>query len=329
MEAQILDVGDREAVSLEERQHLGERGDVGAGKDRALDPRVHAPGARVADEVKQAAAVRPEALLDQLAERGVVARPDVLEHADGDEGVEASSRVAVVVLPKLYAAPHAPAQRRQAREADLLRGQVVRLHLDAVVLRHVERQRTPAAARLEHALARPQPQLAADVIELRALRLLEREARILEVRAGVDEVCVEPARVEIVAEVVVVVDVVARAVLRVAMPARAERVQQVARRARRALRRAEYGFDRLREIALDLELAVGIGLAEAEARIAQQAPERAPSAQVHARDRALLGADLRTVPEDEGDGWTSDGVEQAAQREMGERPRRPRSTRLS
>src|SRR4029453_10135425 len=91
-----------------------------------------------------------------------------------------------------------------------------------VVLGHVERERAPAAARLQHAFARAQAQLAADVLELGALRLLERDARILEVRARVDEILVEPARVEVVAEVIVVVDVGARAPRRIARAARAE-----------------------------------------------------------------------------------------------------------
>ena len=57
---------------------------------------------------------------------------------------------------------------------------------------HVQRQRAPAEARLNHMLARPQPQFAADVIHLRPLRLFECQFGIGEVRAGVHELLVEP-----------------------------------------------------------------------------------------------------------------------------------------
>jgi hypothetical protein len=313
---QVLDIGHDQAVLLEERLHLGERRDVGAGEDVALDPWIRAPRTRVADEVQQTAPFRLEPAIDQLAELRVVAPAHVLEHADGDERVEAALRAAVVVLDELHPTAEPTAQRRCAREADLLGRHVEGLHRDAVVLGHVERERAPAAAGLEHALARPQPQLAADVVELRLLRLLEREPRVLEVCARVDEVRVEPALVELVAEVVVVVDIGARARGRVAAPARAERIDQVARDAGRVLRRAEHDLDRVREIALDLEPSVRVRLAEAEARIAQQAPEHAPIAHVHARDRALLRADLRAVPQHEGDRGSPDCVEQPAQGEV-------------
>ena len=58
---------------------------------------------------------------------------------------------------------------------------------------------------------RLQPQLAADVIHLRDLRLVERRVGRREVRAGVGHRLAEPQRVELVADVVVVMDVLARA----------------------------------------------------------------------------------------------------------------------
>ena len=74
----------------------------------------------------------------------------------------------------------------------------------------MQRQRAPSAARFDDGLAGLQPQLPADEIHLRHLRLLERHVGMVEVGAGVEQLVVEPARVEVVAEVVVVMHVPAR-----------------------------------------------------------------------------------------------------------------------
>ena len=84
--------------------------------------------------------------------------------------------VAVVVLDELDAAGQALPARPLARVGDLLARDVERPHVDAVLARHEQRQRAPAAPRLDHALARLQPELAADVVHLRELRVLERHA---------------------------------------------------------------------------------------------------------------------------------------------------------
>ena len=60
------------------------------------------------------------------------------------------------------------------------------------------------AAGFDDSLAGLQPKLAADQIHLRHLRVLERRVGTIEVGAGVEELSVEPARVEVVSQVVVV-----------------------------------------------------------------------------------------------------------------------------
>ena len=52
--------------------------------------------------VNQADAVRRKAAVDHCTERPVVGQPDVLEHADGNEGVAALTDRAVVVLDERY-----------------------------------------------------------------------------------------------------------------------------------------------------------------------------------------------------------------------------------
>ena len=136
--------------------------------------------------------------------------PDVLEHADRHERIEFAVDVAVVVLDELHAVVQSFGPRAFARIGDLLGGYVVGLHRDAVVLGHVQRQRAPAAARFDHRFAGREAQLAADVVELRCLRLLQRHRGVGKIGAGVDHVPVEPELVEIVADVVMVVDIAPR-----------------------------------------------------------------------------------------------------------------------
>ena len=81
----------------------------------------------------------------------------------------------------------------------------VRVH--AVVLGGVEDEPAPAAADVEETLPGRQAELAADVVELRDLRVVERLRVVPEVRARVHHALVEPHAVERVADVVVVRDV--------------------------------------------------------------------------------------------------------------------------
>ena len=94
-----------------------------------------------------------------------------------------------------------------ARERDLLLRQRHADDLRAVVLSRVAGERAPAAADVEHRLARLEPQLAADHVELLPLRRVEIVAPVVEIGAGVDHVLIEPQGVERIGDVVVVGDV--------------------------------------------------------------------------------------------------------------------------
>ena len=77
---------------------------------------------------------------------------------------------------------------------------------DAIMLRRVDQHRAPAAADVEQRLAGLQAQLAADVVELVELRLVDVVGEILEVSAAVDHPLVEEEPVELVRNVVVMGD---------------------------------------------------------------------------------------------------------------------------
>ncbi len=157
--------------------------------------------------MQQAAAVGAHRAIDHAAQIAVVLEADVLQHADRHERVERARDVPVVVLDELDAIGEPLARRALPRVGDLVRREIERLHPHAVMPRHVQRERAPSAAGLDDALARPEADLAADQIHLRDLGRLERRVGRREVRAGVEQLLVEPELVEVVAEVVVVVDV--------------------------------------------------------------------------------------------------------------------------
>ena len=60
---------------------------------------------------------------------------------------------------------------------------------------------------LDHPLPRAKLEFLADAMHLGNLRLLERAALIREIRAGIHHLLIEPQAVEVVAEIVVAVDV--------------------------------------------------------------------------------------------------------------------------
>ena len=157
---------------------------------------------------------RREQSLDAGDERRVVAPADVLAHLDRRHRVEGTvSDLAVVLEPDLDPVLESLGLDPGVDEGLLLRRQGHPDDADAVLLGRVDRQRAPPAADVEVPVRRGvgqrvEPQLAADEVELVALRVLQGVRRVVarEVRAGVSHVRVEDERVEVVGEVVVVGD---------------------------------------------------------------------------------------------------------------------------
>ena len=111
---------------------------------------------------------------------------------------------------------------RCARQRGLRLGERDPGHVHAVLARGVQRERAPAAADVEHALAGLQRELRADEVELGALGLLERRRAARPDRARVRHRLVEEEREELVGEVVVVRDRALVAQDRVALALRAQ-----------------------------------------------------------------------------------------------------------
>ena len=161
-----------------------------------------APG----DGMVQVDAARLQQAVDGREIGGVVGEPEMLEHADRRYLVEAAVELGIgfhldgdAVLQPFCADAFAGQLGLRFRQRHAMAD-------DAVVLRRIDQHRAPAAADVEQAFARLQPQLAADMVELVGLRLVDAVGEIREVAAAVDHALVEEEPVEIVRNVVVMLD---------------------------------------------------------------------------------------------------------------------------
>jgi hypothetical protein len=109
----------------------------------------------------------------------------VLEHAHRGDLVERPVGGQLAVVAQLDR--DAPAQAARVDQAlhvgVLVAAERDTVGLHAIVLGSVDKQAAPARTDVQEALAAPQHQLAADVVELGLLRLRERHAAIAEVGA--------------------------------------------------------------------------------------------------------------------------------------------------
>jgi hypothetical protein len=93
----------------------------------------------------------------------------------------------------------------------LLARDVERPNANTVLTSHMQRKRSPSASRLHDRFIGLQSELSADEVELRLLRGFKRHLWIFEIRAGVDEVPIEPQLIELIAAIVVMLHVAPRA----------------------------------------------------------------------------------------------------------------------
>src|SRR6185437_11462440 len=174
VQPQVLHIENGKVPRLEDLHHLLERRWVRGRKDAPLDPGVQPRRTVPSDRVDETAATRADRALRDTAERRVILDADVLEHSDGDEGVVTPGDVPVVVFDVLDPVGEALARGALSREAYLLARDVEGTYFHAVMLRHVKRERAPPEARLDDRLTGFEAKLAADVVHLRGLRLIER-----------------------------------------------------------------------------------------------------------------------------------------------------------
>ncbi len=163
-------------------------------------------------EVDDAVIQEESAWPERSAGRGEILRQggpsNVLEHPRARDLVEDGPVGQVAVVPELHPAPGAQPVLRDAAGRQLglsgTEGDPERLH--SVAAHRMLDEGTPAAADVQQPLARPEAQLATDVVELGDLGPIEilRFCTRREVGTRVDGLRVKPELVELVAHVVVV-----------------------------------------------------------------------------------------------------------------------------
>ncbi len=140
---------------------------------------------------------------------------DRLDHLDRDELVVAAAQVAVVLQQDLDAVAQPGRPHRRDRVLVLRARDRRRRDAAAVAAGGVEREAAPAGADLQHVVVGTEVERAADPLELRDRRLVQRRVGVLEDPGRVHHRLVEEAREQLVAEVVVGGDPLARAGARV------------------------------------------------------------------------------------------------------------------
>jgi hypothetical protein len=136
----------------------------------------------------------------------------MLEHADRDDPVESLVEQPVIDELELHAVRDAGGRGALASDLELVFGEGDPEHVDSRHLVQEQRHPAPAAADVEHALARLERELGGDVRLLVELRLLQGLVlRVGPVSAAVLLVGVEEEVVELVTEVVMMGDILARA----------------------------------------------------------------------------------------------------------------------
>src|SRR6266480_4808353 len=272
---QVLDVHHFESAALAPDDRLGEAGDPAPGEDVLAYPELGVAHADVADEVDDAQATGLEVVgvrLDHLAEL-VSAR--VLERANREQLVELPRHFTEVALEHLDLALEAAALDLGARFLDLFGGGVDAGAERAVLLPGVEEQIAPAAADVGEGVASLEQDFAAHVIHLGDLRFLERLGSVGEPGAGVGHArFVEPFPVEILSRPVVKARVRLRlSNRRVAVSELVPPVAHLDEESRLAVEAGVHArAEGVREAALDIDIAVEIGLEKTDVAEQQHAP---------------------------------------------------------
>ncbi len=164
VQPQHLDVGGPEAGLLDPGQHLGQRRAVAAGEDVLPKPGIGvARPVAPADRMQQGGTRGFQQLFDLAEEFRVMLDPDMLEHADRDDPVEALRHLAVILQAELDLAFEPGILGALLGNLELLLGERHPDHLHAGGLGEIDGQSAPAAADIEHHLARLQQQLRGDV----------------------------------------------------------------------------------------------------------------------------------------------------------------------
>src|SRR5579863_8218611 len=150
--SKILDVQHRHIERLEQFKRFAKRGRIAAGENALADPRVQRLRIISTDKVQKTAARFVDRAAHHTHEFVVVVLAHVLEHAYRNESIIASGNVSIVVLDEFDLPGEAHLVSLLAREGDLFLRDVEGAYPDAIFASHMQPQRSPAAASLDHLL---------------------------------------------------------------------------------------------------------------------------------------------------------------------------------
>src|SRR5262245_18864110 len=202
--AQVLDVDHLEAAFIHRGDRLGEARDPPAREHVLADEELGVEHADVADEVQHAEPAGLQEVRVRLHYLAQLVAAGVLEHADRHHLVELRVHLPEVGEPDVDLVAHAAPRDLAAQPVHLLVRGIDGRAVDAIALDGVQHEAAETGADVDDALAGLQADLAADVLDLVRLRLLDRARPLLPVRTGVHQpVAVEPLFVEIVTVAVV------------------------------------------------------------------------------------------------------------------------------
>jgi hypothetical protein len=174
---------------------------------------------------------------------------------------------------------------------DLGSGGVDRGDAHAIARGHVHREAAEAAADVDDLVAGLQAQLARHVVQLVALRFLERAHPFAPVCAGVEHQLVEPQPVEVRCMGVVELGVLAGAKqVGVGVEELVPAVAQLHQRARVVEAALHAGREALRHAALDVDVAVEVGLEQPDMAVCGGAPVGAGMAEDEGELGVLVAA---------------------------------------
>ena len=220
----------------------------------------------------------------------------MLEHADGNDPIEAPGERAIVDQLETDAIGDTRLFGTTPGDLELLLRQRDPEHVDVGNAVQVKRHPAPAAADVEHALTGLQRQLGGDVRLLELLRLVQPGGRCREIGAAILAVAIEEEIVEPVVEIVMMRDVALRSGGMVAMKAAAALLAQPVTQPARAGERGlpllpaivcgDERDERADVVAVDGEAPVHIRLARAQRRIGED-PEAGRRIGEADRDRRM------------------------------------------
>ena len=210
MHGQDFDILHQQPRFFDGRQHLGKRGNITAGENIFFDEGVgRQRRIGLADGMQHHHALVVQHLRHLVEIIAIMGRPDMFEHADGDDAIVffRSRQVAIVLQFEPDICRKAPFGGAVAGNAQLFFAERNAGYIRTGAFGNIHRHAAPAGADFQHALARLGHQLGGYVPFFRDLRFIETDAGRIEIGAGILPVLIEEKIEQLGAQIVMMSDV--------------------------------------------------------------------------------------------------------------------------